>query len=78
MKKLFKVLILFAVALTLFACNKKNNPTDNTNKGEEKEKTTASAIELDKMPIENFEFHTIDIVNGNTVKSEDFYKEKQL
>lgn len=78
MKKLFKVLILFAVALTLFACNKKNNPTDNTNKVEEKEKTTASAIELDKMPIENFEFHTIDIVNGNTVKSEDFYKEKPL
>lgn len=30
------------------------------------------------MPIENFEFHTIDIVNGNTVKSEDFYKEKPL
>ena len=78
MKKLFKVLILFAVALTLFACNKKNNPTDNTNKVEEKEKTTASAIELDKMPIENFDFHTIDIVNGNTVKSEDFYKEKPL
>ena len=62
MKKLFKVLILFAVALTLFACNKKNNSTDNTNKVEEKEKTTASAIELDKMPIENFDFHTIDIV----------------
>lgn len=78
MKKLFKVLILFAVALTLFACNKKNNPTDNTNKVEEKETTTASAIELDKMPIENFEFHTIDIVNGNTVKSEDFYKKKPL
>ncbi|MEQ2401739.1 TlpA family protein disulfide reductase [Peptoniphilus hominis (ex Hitch et al. 2025)] len=76
MKKLFKVLILFAVALTLFACNKKNNPTDNTNKVEEK--TTASTIELDKMPIENFDFHTIDIVNGNTVKSEDFYKEKPL
>ena len=78
MKKLFKVLILFAVALTLFACNKKNNPTDNTNKVEEKEKATANAIELDKMPIENFDFHTIDIVNGNTVKSEDFYKEKPL
>lgn len=78
MKKLFKVLILFAVALTLFACNKKNNPTDNTNKVEEKEKATENAIELDKMPIENFDFHTIDIVNGNTVKSEDFYKEKPL
>lgn len=38
MKKLFKILILFALALTLFACNKKNNPTDNTNKVEEKEK----------------------------------------
>lgn len=77
MKKLFKILILFTLALTLFACGKKNNP-EETNKVDENEKTTASAIELDKMPIENFDFHTIDIVNGNTVKSEDFYKEKPL
>lgn len=78
MKKLFKVLILFAVALTLFACNKKNNPTDNTNKVEEKEKTTAAAMELSDMPIDNFNFQTMDIMDGNVIKSEEFYKEKAL
>ena len=78
MKKLFKVLILFAVALTLFACNKKNNPTDNTNKVEEKEKTTAAAMELSDMPIDNFDFQTMDIMDGNVIKSEEFYKEKPL
>ena len=77
MKKIFKILILFALALTLFACNKKNNPGD-TNKVEEKEKTTATAIELEKMPIENFDFQTMDILEGNVIKSEEFYKEKPL
>lgn len=77
MKKIFKILILFALALSLFACNKKNNPGD-TNKVEEKEKTTATAIELEKMPIENFDFQTMDILDGNVIKSEEFYKEKPL
>lgn len=77
MKKIFKILILFALALTLFACNKKNNPGD-TNKVEEKEKTTATAIDLEKMPIENFDFQTMDILDGNVIKSEEFYKEKPL
>lgn len=77
MKKIFKILILFALALTLFACNKKNNP-DDTNKVEEKEKTTATAIELEKMPIENFDFQTMDILDGDVIKSEEFYKEKPL
>lgn len=77
MKKIFKILILFALALTLFACNKKNNPGD-TNKVEEKEKTTATAIELEKMPIENFDFQTMDILDGNVIKSDEFYKEKAL
>lgn len=77
MKKIFKILILFALALTLFACNKKNNPGD-TNKVEENEKTTATAIELEKMPIENFDFQTMDILDGNVIKSEEFYKEKPL
>lgn len=77
MKKIFKILILFALALSLFACNKKNNPGD-TNKVEEKEKTTATAIELEKMPIENFDFQTMDILEGNVIKSEEFYKEKPL
>lgn len=77
MKKIFKILILFALALTLFACNKKNNPGD-TNKVEEKEKTTATAIELENMPIENFDFQTMDILDGNVIKSEEFYKEKPL
>lgn len=77
MKKIFKILILFALALTLFACNKKNNPGD-TNKVEEKEKTTATAIELEKMPIENFDFQTMDILDGNVIKSEEFYKDKPL
>ena len=77
MKKIFKILILFALALSLFACNKKNN-LDDTNKVEEKEKTTATAIELEKMPIENFDFQTMDILDGNVIKSEEFYKEKPL
>lgn len=77
MKKLFKILILFALALTLFACGKKSNP-EKTNKVDENEKTTANAIELDKMPIENFDFQTMDIMDGNVIKSEEFYKEKPL
>lgn len=77
MKKLFKVLILFSLALTLFACGKKSNPAE-TNKVEEKDKTTATAIELEKMPIENFDFQTMDIMDGNVIKSEEFYKEKSL
>lgn len=77
MKKIFKILILFALALTLFACNKKNNPAE-TNKVEEKDKTTATAIELENMPIENFDFQTMDILDGNVIKSEEFYKEKPL
>lgn len=78
MKKLFKILIIFAVALSLFACNKKNNGKANTSKIDETENITASAIELDKMPIERFDFQTMDIMDGNVIKSEDFYKEKNL
>lgn len=78
MKKLFKILILFAVALSLFACNKKNNTNTKTNEPKEVETKTASAIELSKMPIERFDFHTMEIMEGNVVKSEDFYKEKNL
>lgn len=77
MKKLFKILILFTLALTLFACGKKSNP-EKTNKVDENEKTTANAIELDKMPIENFDFQTMDIMDGSVIKSEEFYKEKPL
>lgn len=77
MKKLFKILILFTLALTLFACGKKNNLAE-TNKVDENEKTTANAIELDKMPIENFDFQTMDIMDGSVIKSEEFYKEKPL
>lgn len=77
MKKLFKILILFTLALTLFACGKKNNPAE-TNKVEENEKTTAAAMELSDMPIDNFDFQTMDIMDGNVIKSEEFYKEKTL
>lgn len=77
MKKLFKILILFALALTLFACGKKNNP-EETNKVDENEKTTANAMELSDMPIDNFDFQTMDIMDGNVIKSEEFYKEKPL
>ena len=77
MKKLFKILILFTLALTLFACGKKNNPAE-TNKVDENEKTTAAAMELSDMPIDNFDFQTIDIMDGNVIKSEEFYKEKPL
>lgn len=77
MKKLFKILILFTLALTLFACGKKNNPPE-TNKVDENEKTTAAAMELSDMPIDNFDFQTMDIMDGNVIKSEEFYKEKAL
>lgn len=77
MKKLFKILILFTLALTLFACGKKNNP-EETNKANEKDKTTATALELSDMPIDNFDFQTMDIMDGNVIKSEEFYKEKAL
>lgn len=77
MKKLFKILILFTLALTLFACGKKNNPAE-TNKVEEKDKTTATAMELSDMPIDNFDFQTMDIMDGSVIKSEEFYKEKAL
>lgn len=77
MKKLFKILILFTLALTLFACGKKNNP-EETNKVDENEKTTAAAMELSDMPIDNFDFQTMDIMDGNVIKSEEFYKEKSL
>lgn len=77
MKKLFKILILFTLALTLFACGKKNNPAE-TNKVDEKDKTTANALELSDMPIDNFDFQTMDIMDGNVIKSEEFYKEKSL
>lgn len=77
MKKLFKILILFTLALTLFACGKKNNPAE-TNKVDEKDKTTANALELSDMPIDNFDFQTMDIMDGNVIKSEEFYKEKAL
>lgn len=77
MKKLFKILIFFTLALTLFACGKKNNPAE-TNKVDENEKTTAAAMELSDMPIDNFNFQTMDIMDGSVIKSEEFYKEKSL
>ena len=77
MKKLFKILILFTLALTLFACGKKSNP-EETNKVDENEKTTANAMELSDMPINNFDFQTMDIMDGSVIKSEEFYKEKPL
>lgn len=77
MKKVSKILILFAIALTFFGCNKKNNENFQ-NTDENSSQKTASAIELEEMPIDNFDFHTIDIVDGKVIKSEDFYKEKPI
>lgn len=77
MKKVSKILILFAIALTFFGCNKKNNENVQ-NTDENSSQKTASAIELEEMPIDNFDFHTIDIVDGKVIKSEDFYKEKPI
>lgn len=77
MKKVSKILILFAIALTFFGCNKKNNENVQ-NTDENSSQKTASAIELEEMPIDNFGFHTIDIVDGKVIKSEDFYKEKPI
>ena len=77
MKKVSKILILFAIALTFFGFNKKNNENVQ-NTDENSSQKTASAIELEEMPIDNFDFHTIDIVDGKVIKSEDFYKEKPI
>lgn len=78
MKKLFKILIVCAVALSLFACNKKTNDVSKENNTKEVQETKASAIDLESMPIERFDFQTLEIEDGNIVKSEDFYKEKPL
>lgn len=78
MKKLFKIFLVFAVAMSLFACNKKtDNPAQEKNTKKVQE-TKASAIDLESMPIERFDFQTLEIKEGNIVKSEDFYKEKPL
>lgn len=78
MKKLFKILILFAVALSLFACNKKTEDNPKETNSKETTEKTAAAIDLEDMPIEKFDFQTLEIENGDVVKSEDFYKEKPL
>lgn len=78
MKKLFKILIVCAVALSLFACNKKTNDVSKENNSKEVQETKASAIDLESMPIERFDFQTLEIKEGNIIKSEDFYKEKPL
>lgn len=78
MKKLFKILILFAVALSLFACNKKTEDNPKETNSKETTEKTAAAIDLEDMPIEKFDFQTLEIENGDVVKSEDFYNEKPL
>ena len=78
MKNLFKILIVCAVALSLFACNKKTNDVSKENNSKEVQETKASAIDLESMPIERFDFQTLEIKEGNIIKSEDFYKEKPL
>lgn len=77
MKKLFKILILFAMVLTLFACNKKNDVA-KTNKIEKTEETTASAMKLTEMPVDKFDFQTMEIMDGKIIKSEEFYKDKPI
>lgn len=77
MKKLFKILILFAMVLTLFACSKKNDVA-KTNKIEKTEETTASAMKLTEMPIDKFDFQTMEIMDGKVIKSEEFYKDKPI
>lgn len=78
MKKLFKILIVCAVAMSLFACNKKTDNVVKENNTKEVQETKVSAIDLETMPIERFDFQTLEIQEGNIVKSEDFYKEKPL
>ena len=78
MKKLFKILIVCAVAMSLFACNKKTDNVVKENNTKEVQETKASAIDLETMPIERFDFQTLEIQEGNIVKSEDFYKKKPL
>lgn len=78
MKKLFKIFLVFAVALSLFACNKKTDNPAQENDTKEVQETKSSAIDLESMPIERFDFQTLEIEEGNIVKSEDFYKEKPL
>lgn len=78
MKKLFKIFFVCAVALSLFACNKKTDNLVQENNTKEVQETEASTINLESMPIERFDFQTLEIQEGNIVKSEDFYKEKAL
>lgn len=78
MKKLFKVFLVFAVAMSLFACNKKTDNPAQENNTKKVQETKASSIDLESMPIERFDFQTLEIKEGNIVKSEDFYKEKPL
>lgn len=78
MKKLFKVFLVFAVAMSLFACNKKTDNPAQENNTKKVQETKASAIDLESMPIERFDFQTLEIKEGNIVKSEVFYKEKPL
>ena len=78
MKKLFKIFLVCAVALSLFACNKKTDNVEKENNTKEVQETKTSAIDLESMPIERFDFQTLEIQEGNIVKSEDFYKEKPL
>lgn len=78
MKKIFKVLLVCAVALSLFACNKKTDNNSKEANSKEVTEKTASALDLEEMAVEKFDFQTLEIQEGNVIDSKDFYKEKAL
>lgn len=76
MKKILKIMLALILVFSLSACNKSNN------NGEENkqvaEETKVEATSLSDVGLDEFNFQTFDIKNGEMVKSEDFYKEKPL
>ena len=77
MKKFFIILIIIS---TLVACGKNQNTTENQNdknKTNVKESTQISVPESKKLTFNEFNFDTIDI-DGNRIKSNDFYKDSKI
>lgn len=76
MKKFLKIMIALSIFVMLTACSKKS---ENNNKNKDTENTTAvEAAELQDVGIDKFDFQTLDIIDGEMIKSEEFYAEKSL
>ena len=76
MKKFLKIMIALSIFVMLTACAKKSE-SNNKNKDTENT-TTVEAAELQDVGIDKFDFQTLDIIDGEMIKSEEFYAEKPL